>query len=386
MADNDYLHLAAKYRPTAFSEVVGQSAAVGSIVGMIRRRRVPPAIILHGPYSTGKTTLARLIAYYINCQNPDKDTGEPCKKCNSCTQMLPVLYGRSVHPDVREMNVALHGGIDNIRQLQSLASQAPRYNYLVFILDEAHQITGAAFQGALKMLEDPPKRTRYILCTTNLEKVPDTIRSRCHIFGLSPLSTDLVAKRVYSIAVAEKFRPPSKDVLKKLSLEIAAASDGHLRDALGLLDNVINFSRANKDKYDWDALVTKISTEMPELAPYKIVHAYVEAMMAGEYSYALQAVQQVSNEEYFVRRVIESFQLLFYQWIDKDALYDKGKFWMVKGVKAPCGDPLFEDMAYVLDTYASALERIKSYGTEPRAVIEAATLRVLGKITEWETK
>jgi len=384
MNDEKQLHLAAKHRPGSFDEVVGQERIIGSLRGMILRGRIPPAIIFHGPYSTGKTTLARLVAYYINCSNPDATTAEPCGECNSCVQMKLVIKGKSIHPDVRELNVALHGGIDQIRQLQSLASQSPRYRYRVVILDEAHQITGAAFQGALKMLEDPPKGTRYILCTTNLEKVPDTIRSRCQIFALSPLPTDVVTKRLFDIAVAENFKPPSPKILRKLTAQIAAATNGHLRDALGLLDSVISYATANAGEYEWKELVTKIATEMPELAPYKIVHHYMDALFNGEYSYAFQAIQQNTNEEYFVRRVIETFQLVFYRWIDEEALLDKGKYWMLKGIKVPLLDPIpFDDIAFILDAYANALERIKTYGTEPKAVIESVTLRVMGKMSAW---
>lgn len=161
MSSNDH-HLANKYRPTRFSEVIGQEAAVGAILGAIRLGKLRPGLLLHGPHSTGKTSIARLYALYLNCLQPDQVTKEPCGTCQSCQLMLSVLSGQSAHPDVTEMNAALHGGIDRIRQLEMLAPQAPRFRNRIFIMDEAHQITGAAFNGALKLLEDAPARTKFV--------------------------------------------------------------------------------------------------------------------------------------------------------------------------------------------------------------------------------
>jgi len=378
--NKDNLHLAAKWRPKAFAEMVGQVEVVDSLRGMIMNKRIDPVLIFHGPYSAGKTTLARLVAYYINCQKPSGI--EPCGECSSCKQMKPVLLGRSEHPDVTELNVALHGGIDEIRRLASIAPQAPRYNFRVFILDEAHQITGAAFQAMLKMLEDPPRRTRYILCTTNFEKLPSTIRSRGEIFSLEPLPTEAVAKRVYQIAVKEGFQPPN-DMLKKLCLQIATASDGHLRDALGLLSKVINHAEAAKgETSNWQELLTKVVAQSTELQTSEVIRRYVGAVVAGNLPMALQALQHVTNPGYFTQCVLETFQQLFYSWIDKDALCDPGKMWLLKGVTARKPQST-ESLPLILDDYCTVLERTKLYSTDSIALLEAATFRTMKLIKSW---
>jgi DNA polymerase-3 subunit gamma/tau len=383
MSDN-HLHLAAKWRPQTFNDVVGQEAVVDSLRGMIMNKRVDPVLIFHGPYSTGKTTLARLVAYYINCQKPNGI--EPCGECTSCKQMKPVLLGRSEHPDITELNVALHGGIDEIRRLASIAPQAPRYNFRVFILDEAHQITGAAFQAMLKLLEDPPRRTRYILCTTNYEKLPSTIRSRGGVFALQPLPTEIVAKRVFQIALNEGFKPP-KDMLKKLCLEIAAASDGHLRDALGLLTKVINCAKAAKSKgtaSNWQELITEVVQQSAELQTSEVVRRYVGAVVKGNIAEALKTLKHVTNTGYFTQQVIETFQQLFYSWIDGNTLCDRGKSWMLRGIeltKKPTS--YMTDFPKILDDYCTVLERIKLYSSDSLALLEASTFRTLVMIQSW---
>jgi len=369
------LHLAAKWRPKSFDEVVGQQEIVDSLRGMILSKKIDPVLIFHGPYSTGKTTLARLVAYYINCQKPNGI--EPCKECPSCKQMQPVLLGRSQHPDVTELNIALHGGIDEFRRLSSIAPQAPRYNFRVFILDEAHQTTAAAFQAAQKMFEDPPRRTRYILCTTEFQKLPATIRSRSAIFSTQPLPTELVARRLFHVAAQEGFKPP-KEQLKQLCLQIATVSDGHLRDALNLLSTVINNAKATKSKTsDWQELLTEVVKQSTELQTSEVIRAYMKAVVTRDIPAAFSALRHVTNDVYFTQQVIIAFQQIFYFWIDED-LCDRGKLWLIKGVpRVPTPSNTVETIPAILDEYVGALERLRTYATDPLAVLEAATLRVM---------
>lgn len=381
--NSENLHLAAKWRPTSFQDVVGQPEVVDSLRGMLMNKRVAPVLIFHGPYSSGKTTLARLIAYYVNCTAPNGI--EPCGECASCAQMRPVLLGRSAHPDVTELNVALHGGIDEIRRLASIAPQAPRYNFRVFILDEAHQITGAAFQAANKMLEDPPRRARYILCTTNIEKLPPTIRSRGEIFSLQSLPTELVAKRVFQVAIQEGFKPP-KEALRQLCFQIAAASDGHLRDALGLLSKVIDHAKAAKEKTsNWQELLTVVVKQSTELQTSEIIRSYMRGVLSGDHATAFTALQHVTNETYFTRCVIDTFQQLFYTWIDPK-LCDKGKMWPLQGI-ARINKPDRWDVhtASILTDYATALDRISAYTTDSIALLEATTIRVMAMTATWKS-
>lgn len=378
----DVQHLANKYRPQRFSEVLGQDQVVGTLRGMIKRQRVSPTLLLHGPRSTGKTTIARLLPMYLNCAKPG-DNGTPCRECPSCVAMLKVIQGSAVHPDVTELNVALHGGIDTIRSLESLAPQAPRFRKRVFILDEAHQITPQAFKGALKLFEDPPRRTMFILCTTNPEKIPEEIMSRCESFRLTPVDAILVAKRLYEVAVKEGFKPGSKENLQFLCKEIANATGGHLREALGLLDMVHSYTHGKRGAIDWKELVPEIVENTPELVPYVAVQKYMQGVLEGKRALPFVAIERTHNYEYFLRRVLETWQLIIGSWIDEKQLFDPSKGWMLKGMSYPpaeLGRQLMERtdaIEEILRIYTEALERIKMYATDPKAVTQCATLKVV---------
>jgi len=381
-------HLAVKYRPRTLREVIGQKQVVGSIIGALRRKSIPPVILLHGPHSTGKTTIARLLAKYLNCEKPDKDH-TPCEKCSSCKASNDVLAGRSVHTDVTELNAALHGGVDAIRRLESLAPQAPRYNVRIFILDEAHGITATAFRGALKLFEDPPRRAMFFLCTTDFEKLPKQIIDRCHIFKLTPIDTDLIAKRVYQVAIKEGFKPGNPKMLKKLCQQIGAASDGHMRQALGLLDNIRNYAEGQEGSINWDKMLPEIIENTPELAPYVTAQRYVAAIFSGKHPRAFLAIDNTQNHDYLVRRVLECFDLIVSSWIDEEHLVDRGKYWMLRGVHVPSKDVgkkvllQSDGMEEIMTIYLDALDRIKNYTTDPKVTVQAATLRVMKIIRSW---
>jgi len=384
-------HLAVKYRPTSLDEVIGQDFAVGSIRGMLKRGKFPPTILISGPYSSGKTTLARLIAYYTCCTSPVD--GEPCRKCRSCIISLKAMKGESDHPDVTELNVALDGGIDVIRRLDSLSKLAPRYNFRIFIMDEAHQITRAAFQGALKLFEEPPPNTRFILCTTNPEKLPDTIRSRCQAINLVPMSQMLAAKRLFQIATKEGISIP-KDALKKLCIDLSAATNGHLRDALGALDNVLSYisSGGGSDSIDQSGL-QKLVDEATSDAPSVLVQKYMSAILSGNRSRAFLAVKLSPNPEYFVRSVLGVLNQILYQWVDFNTLVDKDQYWMMKNIKnippQDFGRKLLEDtddIPALLDEFNTALERIKTYTGDPISILNVATIRCFRFIDKWFDK
>jgi DNA polymerase III gamma/tau subunit len=297
--------------------------------------------------------------------------------------MLKVIAGSAVHPDVTELNVALHGGIDTIRSLESLAPQAPRFRKRVFILDEAHQITPQAFKGALKLFEEPPRRTMFILCTTNPEKIPEEIMSRLESFRLVPVSTMGVAKRLYDVAVKEGFKPGSKENLQFLCKEIAAATGGHLREALGLLDMVHSYVHGKRGAIDWKELIPEIVEQTPEMVPYIAVQKYMQGVLKRKRALPFVAIERTHNFEYFLRRAIETWQLIFATWIDENELFDRSKGWMLKDLQFPpkeVGRKLMETTSTVesiLATYTSALERIKMYATDPKAVTQVATLEVI---------
>lgn len=380
--------LSVRYRPTRFSEVLGQPAVVASIQGMISRKKIAPTCLISGPYSSGKTTLARLIALYANCVKPT-DEGEPCGECSSCQLVLQLIRGfEGNYSDVTELNAALDRGIDRIRSLGQAATMAPRYNYRIFILDEAHQITEAAFKGALKLLEEPPPRTKFILCTTDPQKVPKEIRSRCQHFKLDRLDSTDIAKKLYRVAKGEGLDSIPDKKLKKLCLLMAQASDGHLRDAYNILENLLNYVEQGGKDLDPKTL-ERVIEESSSMAPYIIVRRYISALLEGSRSKTFIAIKAVDSPEFFLKSVLGTLHQIIYKWIDSKNLFDKDKYWLLKEIQVPgvqFGRGLIansSDVEDLLSIYTEAYERVKTYTTESLSVLQIATLRALQITAKW---
>lgn len=383
-------HLAVKHRPRSFSDVLGQDYTVSSMAGMVEQGKIRPVTIIHGPHGTGKTTLARIFAMTVNCSDPSF-SGElvaACGTCKSCLLAERMMLGRPEHPDITELNVSLHGGVDKVRQLEALAPTSPRFQYRVFILDEAQGITGAGFKGALKVFEDVPRRTKYILCTTDFDKLPDAIRGRSQVFKLDRVPDQLIAKRLFEVAKVEGFKPGSPDNLKKICLQIANVSDGHVRDALGLLDNLIHYAYTKrKQGNEWTDILPVMMKEVPELSPLVDVQTYMRALFDGDLGPALLAVHQSQSPEYLLRRVIGAIQAIMHKWasVKVDNQYD----WVLKKCQVP--GPKFgqmvlletDDVPRLLSLYNDALYRVKMYSSDPHAELQAATLRAMKIIKLW---
>jgi len=382
--------LAKKYRPLKFADVLGQHHVVSGLKGLLRRDKFPVAMMFVGPSGVGKTTLARLFAHYSGCN--ELTAGEPCGKCASCRSTVSVLKGSTAHSDITELNAALDGGIDLIRQLRELSILNPTASrYRVFILDEAHQITPSAFNGALKLLEDVSPRTRFIFCTTNPEKIPDAIVGRCSEghYVLDHLDNMDVAKKLYSIAKQEKLGLPDA-VLKKVCLEAATSSGGDVRTSIGQLDMVISYVEGHGGVDNIDKSMYKdVVAQAARLTPTSLVKEYMKGILEGSYSRALQSIKLSPNYVYFTQTVLDIFHQMVYQWVDSEQLPDKGKFWLLKDLKYPPKDFMrsvlknSEDLEVVLDGYASALERIRAYTSDPVTVLQVHTFRVMKIIDRW---
>ena len=178
-----YQVLARKYRPQRFADVVGQDHVTVTLMNALTQDRIAHGYIFSGHRGIGKTTIARILAMALNCRNaigtPARPTAEPCEVCESCTE---IKAGNSV--DVIEIDAATNRGIDEIRELRDAARYRPaRDKYKIYILDEAHQITDAAFNALLKTLEEPPDHIVFMMATTQPEDIPQTVRSRCQLFS-----------------------------------------------------------------------------------------------------------------------------------------------------------------------------------------------------------
>jgi len=238
-----YQVIARKWRPQKFEDVTGQEVLTRTLQNALEHDRLHHAYLFSGARGVGKTTTARLVAKALNCHKSEKPTATPCATtdetaCKSCRE---IAAGRS--NDVREIDAASNTGVDNVRDviLDSVLYEPGRWEgrnrYTVFIIDEVHMLSSAAFNALLKTVEEPPKNTVFILATTEAQKVPDTISSRCQLFEFRTIAAAKIAERLRFIADAEKISI-SDDAIR----EIARAGDGSMRDAQSAFDQVISFA------------------------------------------------------------------------------------------------------------------------------------------------
>jgi len=232
-----YMVLYRKYRPKTFSEVIGQEHIVKTLTNAIEENMISHAYLFAGPWGSGKTTLARLFAKAINCEQ--RKGYEPCNKCLSCQE---INEGRAI--DLIEIDAASNRGIEEIRQLKEGAKFSPtRLKYKVFIIDESHQLSKDAANALLKILEEPPEHVIFILATTQPEKMIPTIISRCQRFDFHKLTVPQILKKLEFICKNENI-----DIEKEALELIAANSSGAMRDAESFLDQIVTYAKTQKMK------------------------------------------------------------------------------------------------------------------------------------------
>ena len=225
-----YVALYRKWRPDTFDEVKGQEHIVTTLKNQVKHNRVGHAYLFCGTRGTGKTTIAKLLAKTVNCENPQD--GSPCNECESCKA---IAEGRALN--VIEIDAASNNGVDNIRQINSAVQYSPSQGkYLVYIIDEVHMLSGGAFNALLKTLEEPPEYVIFILATTEIHKIPVTIKSRCQRYDFHRITIETIADRLDELLKREQI-PATRDALNL----VARAADGSMRDALSILDQCISF-------------------------------------------------------------------------------------------------------------------------------------------------
>ncbi|HJN63241.1 MAG TPA: DNA polymerase III subunit gamma/tau [Flavobacteriales bacterium] len=229
----EFIVSARKYRPTTFKQVVGQSAITTTLINVISENHLAQSFLFCGPRGVGKTTCARILAKTINCQNINEKV-EPCNSCESCTS-----FNESNSFNIHELDAASNNSVDDIRNLIDQVRFAPQIgNYNIYIIDEVHMLSSAAFNAFLKTLEEPPSHAIFILATTEKHKIIPTILSRCQIFDFKRISTDDIVSHLTFVAESENILA-EQDALHI----IAQKSDGSLRDSLSIFDRLASFSK-----------------------------------------------------------------------------------------------------------------------------------------------
>lgn len=274
-----YQVLARKYRPQRFSEVIGQEHVTRTLKNAIEQQRIAHGYIFSGHRGIGKTTVARILAMALNCRSSENPVPEPCGVCDSCTE---IRAGNSV--DVMEIDAATNRGIDEIRELREGARYRPaRDRFKIYILDEAHQITDAAFNALLKTLEEPPSHVVFMLATTQPEDIPQTIRSRCQHFSFHAVKFEEILGQLKDLAARENI-PADEDALALL----AEAGDGSMRDALSILDQAIA-SREGQ-------LTADSVRQLVGAAPSTVMEDLMQAVARNSSEEALRLVDRLLNE------------------------------------------------------------------------------------------
>lgn len=296
-----------KYRPQLFSDVTGQEHIIKTITSEIASGKTAHAYLFSGPRGTGKTTLARLLAKAVNCVDRKNGDHEPCGACSSCTE---VTDGHNI--DVIEIDAASHTGVDNVREniIENAQFKPTKSKYKVFIIDEVHMLSTSAFNALLKTLEEPPAHVIFILATTEQQKLPATIISRCQRFNFKRVGYDDMMKRLETICKSEKVK-----VDKKVLERIVNKSDGCMRDGESLLGQVLSLDLKDISAEDAEMILPTSSVQ----AVLEFIDFILDKNAAPALKMIRELVSDGVNLEQFAYDALEALHLLMILQADPQA-------------------------------------------------------------------
>jgi len=355
-----YKALYREWRPQTFEDMIGQEGVKKTIKNQIIMNRVPHAYLFCGTRGTGKTTTAKILAKAINCLNV-KD-GEPCNKCEICTQI-----NNGSLMDVIEIDAASNTGVDNIRRLIDDVKYPPHSaRYKVYIIDEVHMLSLSAFNALLKTLEEPPSYVKFILATTDPQKVPATILSRCQRFDFKRIGTSDIAGRLRAIADENKI-----DV-EDITLEtIAKISDGAMRDAISIFDQAISVSEGKIEYRDVANMLGLASRDYI----FKLVDCMIEKNIDSAMDMIDEAIMNGKDVMQFIRDITRHFRNLLMVKVSKrpedvvDVSQDS-----IKLLKEQAKNIRSEEVMRAINIMLKA-ESDAKFAIQPRIIIELAVIK-----------
>jgi len=302
--DSNYQVVARRFRPQTFQELVGQDEVLQSLRLALEQKKVPHAFLFSGSRGVGKTTSARILARCLNCEQGP--TAAPCGKCELCKSILD-----GTNPDVIEIDAASNNGVDDVRALREHAGFATmRSRYRVIILDEVHMLSKPAFNALLKTLEEPPPGVVFVLATTELHKVPETIRSRCQVLLFRRVGEPDLQKRLRMIAEAEGVQVPDE-----VLADIAASVRGGVRDAETALERVLPVARELGSKFDlaaWRTLMARVGAD----ATVDVVAALLQGDARAGLHFARAMQQNGTDEREALGELVETLRMLLLLKVD----------------------------------------------------------------------
>ena len=286
-----YQALYRKYRPCTFDDFIDQENVKKILVNSIKNNKISHAYLFSGPRGIGKTSMAKIFAKAINCENFNKKD-DVCNNCDFCSK----INDNSV--DIIEIDAASNNGVDQIRDLKNKISIVPsELKYKVYIVDEVHMLTNSAFNALLKTLEEPPNYVVFILATTEFYEVPETIVSRCQCFSFNRISIESMVKRLKFIAKEEKI-----DITDDAITEISHYANGGLRDAIGMLDKLRSFTS--------DLITVDVFKEINGMISQEDIELFYRSVFSNETFNVLEIIDKIKEQGYDFKNFIERVMLL----------------------------------------------------------------------------
>lgn len=366
-----YRALYREWRPKDFSHVVGQTAIIGTLRNQVITGRIAHAYLFCGSRGTGKTSTAKILAKAINCLQPEN--GDPCGKCENC---LRAEHEETL--DVIEIDAASNNGVDEMRELRDTVKYPPQYGkYKVYIIDEVHMLSTSAFNALLKTLEEPPAHIVFILATTEPQKLPETILSRCQRFDFGRIPSTEIAGRLREAAEGS-----GAQVTDGALMMIARAADGGMRDALGILDMCLGYS----DQVD-ETLVRNILGTSDSAFLFEFSSALTERNAAKVFSMIDRLMREGKDPAVFSRDVCRHIRALL---IAKTSPEDVSKIMDISDDEAAeyvrhCEKVTVSRLMKILDIYM-ALETEMRYSSTPRMALENASIKSCLRIDDTDTQ